>query len=422
MPPLCATVAEVKIVFMGSGDFACTSLEILARTHAIISVITSPDRPAGRSQKLKVSPIKSLAQRLGLFCLQPEKVGDEECISQLRAFMPEIIIVVAYGQILPQTILSIPHYGCINVHASLLPKYRGAAPVAHAILHGDPYTGVTIMQMDQGLDTGPLFLQRRENILPDDTTATLEPRLAMLGAQLLVETLDQIATHKITPRPQDPSQASLAPKLRKEDGHIDWTLSAEQIEQRVRAFNPWPTAFSFVGQMRLQIWSAHVLKDYGEASVITRKLAATPPQTVLEPPPTGLTALGEDPFVRDKVNDLMKQEAEMIQPIVEARNHGCSEQEFEAALRKVDQWEDAQVAQVVKVAFLHKQELVMRDLDRTPWNQERDWQTWDYTPFRRDVFDQGRWIGRVVQDRNGHIVWYDRPDGPPHWIRNLGGP
>ena len=251
---------------MGSDAFAVPSLESLARIHEVIAVVTQPDKPAGRAKILAPTPLKLSAEKLGLKILQPLRCRDETFIRELRALAPETIVVVAYGQILPKEILTLPPRGCINVHASLLPRWRGASPVAHAILNGDTVTGVTTMMMDEGLDTGPILLQREETIFSADTTANLETRLAKIGAELLLET----PAHSPSPNPQDNAKSTHAPKLKKEDGRIDWSLTAEQIERRVRAFNPWPTAFTFAGKTRLQIWSAKVLPENGSAGIVAR--------------------------------------------------------------------------------------------------------------------------------------------------------
>lgn len=262
---------------MGSDEFSRPSLESLAGSQELLAVVTQPDRPAGRSQKLKPSPVKVFAETRGLKCLQPLTVRDEKFLKELQVIAPEMIVVVAYGQILPKEILGLPRFGCVshaprvvNVHASLLPKYRGAAPVAHAILHGDAITGVTTMQMEEGLDCGPILLQREERILPDDTATRLEARLARLGAELLMETLDKLAKNQIRPIPQDHRQATYAKKLSKEDGHIRWTLPAEEIERQIRAFDPWPTSYAFWQGQRLQIWSAEVSNPSAEPGVIVR--------------------------------------------------------------------------------------------------------------------------------------------------------
>jgi methionyl-tRNA formyltransferase len=238
---------ELKIVFMGTAELSCASLEALARDRqfAVAAVVTQPDRPKGRELKLQPSPVKALAQKLNLPVLQPAKARDENFIAELRGLAPELIVVVAYGQILPQSILDLPRHGCLNVHTSLLPKYRGAAPIQWAIANGDAETGATLMKMDAGLDTGPIVAQRRTPIQPADDSATLHDRLARLGAELLRATIPDYVAGKIQPRPQPAEGVSLAPKIKKEDGRIDWNLPAQTIVNRLRAFTPWPGAYTF---------------------------------------------------------------------------------------------------------------------------------------------------------------------------------
>jgi len=232
---------------MGTAELSCASLEKLARSQEfqIAAVVTQPDRPKGRELRPQSSSVKTLAQRLGLLVLQPLRARDEKFIAELRALQPELIVVAAYGQILPQSILDLPRHGCLNVHASLLPKYRGAAPIQWAIANGDTETGVTIMKMDAGLDTGEIVAQRRTPIQPADDSTTLHDRLARLGAELLVETIPEYVTGKIQLRSQPAEGVSHAPKIKKEDGHIDWNLPAKTIWNRLRAFTPWPGAFTF---------------------------------------------------------------------------------------------------------------------------------------------------------------------------------
>jgi len=232
---------------MGTAELSCASLAALARDNQfhIAAVVTQPDRPKGRELKPRPSPVKTLALQLGLPVLQPARARDEKFIAELRALKPDLIVVAAYGQILPQSILDLPQHGCVNVHTSLLPKYRGAAPIQWAIAGGDTETGVTIMKMDAGLDTGPIVAQRRTPILPDDDSATLHERLAQLGTELLAQTIPDYAAGKIQPVPQPAEGVSHAPKIKKEDGHIDWNLPAKTIENRLRAFTPWPGAFTF---------------------------------------------------------------------------------------------------------------------------------------------------------------------------------
>ncbi len=239
---------ELRIVFMGTADLSRASLEKLARSQGfqVAAVVTQPDRPKGRELKEQPSPVKTHAQQLGLPVLQPPRVRDEKFIADLRALLPDLIVVAAYGQILPQSVLDLPRHGCLNVHTSLLPKYRGAAPIQWALANGDAETGVTIMKMDAGLDTGDIVAQRRTAIQAADDSATLHDRLARLGAELLVQTIPDYVAGKIQPRPQPAEGVSHAPKIKKEDGRIDWNLPAKTIWNRLRAFTPWPGAFTFL--------------------------------------------------------------------------------------------------------------------------------------------------------------------------------
>lgn len=241
-------MAGLRIIFMGTPELAGASLEALLRVPAfeIVAVATQPDRPKGRELKLQPSPVKEIAVRAGLPVLQPEKARDENFLAELRWLQPDLIAVAAFGQILPKSILELPRCGCLNVHTSLLPKYRGAAPIQWAILNDEPETGVTIMKMDAGLDTGDILTQRATPIRPDDNAETLHDRLALIGAKLLVETIPDYATGKIQPRPQDSALATHAPKIKKTDGQIDWRLPATTIWNRLRAFTPWPGAFTFL--------------------------------------------------------------------------------------------------------------------------------------------------------------------------------
>ncbi|HEX3856061.1 MAG TPA: methionyl-tRNA formyltransferase [Verrucomicrobiae bacterium] len=238
----------MSIVFMGTAELSCASLEKLASgsQFQIAAVVTQPDKPKGREMKLQFSPVKILAEKLRLPILQPVKARDEKFISQLRELKSDLIVVVAYGQILPQSILDLPKFGCLNVHTSLLPKFRGASPIQSAILNGETETGVTIMKMDAGLDTGGIISQTRTPILPEDNSQTLHDRLAQIGAELLVETIPDYVSGKILPKPQPAEGASYAAKIKKEDGKIDWNEPAEKILTRLRAFTPWPGAFTFL--------------------------------------------------------------------------------------------------------------------------------------------------------------------------------
>ena len=242
-----------RIVFMGTPEFAVPALDALADAHQVVGVITQPDRPAGRGRRLAPSPVKQVALERGLSLSQPHSLRTPEAVAQLSAWKPDVIVVAAFGQILPQDVLGLPPHGCLNVHGSLLPRWRGAAPVAAAILAGDEVTGVTIMQMDAGLDTGPVLAQREETILPDDTQATLEERLAYLGAELLVETLSAYLAGNLLPRPQPEEGATYAGQLRKEDGLLDWSRPAVELDRQVRAFTPWPGAFTTWRGQRLKV-------------------------------------------------------------------------------------------------------------------------------------------------------------------------
>jgi methionyl-tRNA formyltransferase len=246
-----------KIVFMGSPEFALATLRGLAREYPLVGVVTQPDRPAGRGRTLTPPPVKLLAQELGLPVMQPKRLREPEALAQLEAWAPELIVVAAFGQILRQNVLDLPRCGCINVHASLLPRWRGAAPIQAAILHGDTRTGVTIMCMDAGVDTGDMLSQRVVEILPDDTAGSLSPRLAQAGAELLLETLPGYLDGSISRQAQDHSQATLAPMLKKEDGLLDFQHPAVELANRVRAFQPWPgTSLTWQGNP-LKVLRAH---------------------------------------------------------------------------------------------------------------------------------------------------------------------
>jgi methionyl-tRNA formyltransferase len=234
---------SAKIVFMGSPDFALPTLQALANHYPMVGVITQPDQPAGRGRVLTSPPIKTLADQLSLPVIQPRRLRDPEAMEQLYAWNPDLIVVAAYGQILRPNVLGLPPHGCVNVHASLLPRWRGAAPIQAAILHGDPEAGVTIMKMDEGVDTGPMLARRAIPIEPDDTAGTLSPKLAQLGADLLLETLPFYLRGELFPQPQDNTQATYAPMLKKEYGALDFSQPADKLAWQVRAYNPWPGAW-----------------------------------------------------------------------------------------------------------------------------------------------------------------------------------
>jgi len=245
-----------KIVFMGSPDFALPPLQALHENYPVVGVVTQPDRAAGRGRELKPPPVKTRALELGIPLIQPEKLREPEAMEQLHVWAPDAIVVAAFGQILKQEVLDLPKFGCINVHASLLPRWRGAAPINAAILNGDEETGITIMKMDAGLDTGPILSQRAVRIQPDETAGSLFEKLSTLGADLLIETLPKYIAGEIEPRPQPEEDATYAPMLKKEDGLLDFSHQAVELERKVRAFNPWPgTYFKWDGN-RLKVHRA----------------------------------------------------------------------------------------------------------------------------------------------------------------------
>ena len=267
-------MTPLRILFMGTPGLAAANLQALLRTSAfqIIAVATQPDRPSGRNLELHPSPVKAIALSAGLPVLQPLKAREETFIAALRAANPDLIAVAAFGQILPQIILDLPRLGCLNVHTSLLPKYRGAAPIQWAIAHGETETGVTIMKMDAGLDTGDILTQRTTPIHATDNGETLHDRLAQLGAELLVATIPDYAAGKIQPRRQNAALATYAVKIKKKDGHIDWRQPATTIWNRLRAFTPWPGAFTFLPPQPkpqlLKIWQAEVVTGNGASGAV----------------------------------------------------------------------------------------------------------------------------------------------------------
>jgi len=251
----------MRLVFLATPAFAVPTLEAVAERHEVLSVVTQPDRPKGRGQELSSSPVKQAATRLGLPVYQPERIRRPEAQAHLASLAPEIMVVVGYGQIIPQSVIDLAPRGIVNVHASLLPKYRGAAPIQWAIANGEHRTGVTTMQINAGLDTGDILLERETEIGPEETAIELGERLAVMGAELLGETLDGLAQGVIAPRKQDDTQASFAPILKKEDGAISWTEPAQSIHNRVRGFLPWPGAYTFFRGHLLHVWRACVDED-----------------------------------------------------------------------------------------------------------------------------------------------------------------
>ncbi len=249
-----------RVIFMGTPDFAVPPLHALlnAPDFEVVCVVTQPDRPSGRGQKLQASPVKQVAAAHGVPILQPQKLREAGIFEQLQAYAPDLIVVAAFGQILRQNVLDLPTYGCINVHASLLPRWRGAAPIQAAIRAGDSETGITIMQMDAGLDTGAILRARAIPIAPNETGQTLHDKLAALGGDLLIETLRDYLSGSLTPQPQDDSLHTYAPMLKKEDGQINWAAPATEIARQVRAYYPYPVAYTY--------WEGQLLKILPDAA------------------------------------------------------------------------------------------------------------------------------------------------------------
>ena len=257
-----------RVVFMGSPEFAVPALRALKGDCDVVGVVTQPDRPAGRRRELRPPPVKKQAMDLGLPIMQPEKLRAPDAMEQLRSWKPELIVVAAFGQILRPDVLSLPPRGCLNVHGSLLPRWRGAAPVQAALLAGDSETGITIMKMDQGVDTGAIISQEAIPIDQEDTAGSLLEKLSRLGAELLIETLPGYLSGEVRPQPQNEAEATYAPMLKKENGLLDFTRPAEELARRVRAFNPWPGAYLKWKDQNLKVHRAHA--EAGDASVQER--------------------------------------------------------------------------------------------------------------------------------------------------------
>ena len=280
----------MRIVFMGTPEFAVPSLAaLLTSEHNVVGVVTQPDRPKGRGHELAASPIKQLAVQHKIPILQPLKMKDPAFLDALSAWKPDLIAVTAFGRILPKVILDLPPRGCVNVHASLLPKYRGAGPIQWALIRGERETGITTMLMDEGMDTGAMLLQERAAITPDDTAGTLSSKLADIGGRLLIDTLARIQNGTVTPQPQDQSQATMAPLLKKEDGLLDWTLPALDLANRVRGLSPWPGAYTYLGEDRWVVW---------KASVLDRSVATVLPGTIVDATKEGLAVATGDGVLR----------------------------------------------------------------------------------------------------------------------------
>ena len=297
----------MKTVFFGTPEFAVPPLQALMGSgHDVIAVVTQPDRRKGRGKHFSSSPVKAEAEKQGVKVLQPEKVKDRSFIDELRELKPEAIILVAYGQILPNEIIHLPEYGCINVHASLLPKYRGASPINRAIIDGEKKTGITTMLMDEGMDTGPILLQKEIDIDPDDTAGSLSIKLAEAGSRLLLRTLEGIEKNTLTPVPQ-PEGASYAPLLSKTDGFIPWEKSAEVICNFIRGMTPWPAAYGFLEGERIKILKALPCDKDGERGLITaiekNTIVVGAGQgsiSILEIQPAGKPAMSAGAFIRGR--------------------------------------------------------------------------------------------------------------------------
>jgi methionyl-tRNA formyltransferase len=257
---------------MGTPQFAVPPLHAVAEAgHEIAGVVTRIDKPAGRGRNVAAPPVKAVALQMGLPVYQPKRVREPAFIDALRELNPEVIVVAAYGQILPKEILALPKYGCINIHASLLPAYRGAAPINWAVIRGDKETGITIMQMDEGMDTGAVLMQESHPIGPGDTSGTLTEKLSVLGAKLITKALPLVQSGDLKPMVQDGSKATLAPLLKKEDGLVDWTLPAADIHNRVRGFSPWPGAYTFLNGDMIKILETEALPGEGEPALMHQR-------------------------------------------------------------------------------------------------------------------------------------------------------
>ncbi|MCK0162657.1 methionyl-tRNA formyltransferase [Marinobacter sp. S6332] len=306
----------MRLVFAGTPDFAATALSALLGTHhTLVGVYSQPDRPAGRGRKLQPSPVKQVALDNGIPVFQPESLKTPEAQQELANLQPDVMIVAAYGLILPEAVLAIPVHGCLNIHASLLPRWRGAAPIQRAIAAGDENTGITIMQMDKGLDTGDMLLKSATAIESNDTGGSLHDRLAQMGGQALLNALELLEKGKLQGEAQSDEQACYAHKLSKEEGHIDWTQSAQNIERLIRAFNPWPGTYTDLEQQRLRIHEA----------TATDEQSQNPPGTVIRREREGIdiacgtgtlriTRLQLPGFRAQSVNDLINGGKQLLLP------------------------------------------------------------------------------------------------------------
>ncbi|MBI4710104.1 MAG: methionyl-tRNA formyltransferase [Nitrospirae bacterium] len=297
----------MRIIFFGTPEFAVPSLyALLDSGHEVLAVVTQPDKQSGRGRHMTACPVKQEAQRTGRMILQPQKVKEAAFAGELRQLTPDVIVVVAYGQILPPEIIHLPRYGCINVHASLLPKYRGAAPINRAIINGDDKTGITTMLMDEGMDTGPILLQTEIAIEEGDTAGSLSDKLSRLGAEILIKTLTGLEQGDIKPRPQS-GDASYAPALKKTDGLILWSKPARELCNFIRGMNPWPGAYSFLKGKRVKILKAAALDGAGASGVVIKaaqnELAVGAGEglvSILEVQPEGKPAMSISAFLQGR--------------------------------------------------------------------------------------------------------------------------
>lgn len=261
-----------RVVFMGTPEFAVPTLQTLISSQRVVGVVTQPDRPSGRGRRLQPPAVKKVAQAANIPVYQPESLRSDESTRQLRQWQPDIIVVAAFGQLLRRQVLDLPPKGCLNIHASLLPRWRGASPIQHAILAGDSETGVTLMQMDEGMDTGPIYAQLTVPIFDEDTAASLHDRLAQAGAELTAARLDDILSQRLPPVPQNDEEATYAPMIKKSDGEIDWRQSAEDLDRHIRAMTPWPGAFTN--------WSGNLLRILSADPLAEEQVAEGPPGSV----------------------------------------------------------------------------------------------------------------------------------------------
>jgi methionyl-tRNA formyltransferase len=262
----------MRIVFIGTGEIGVPTLRALQQSgHELVGIVTQTDKPVGRTQKITAPPIKAALPGTKMSILQPAKIKDSRAIEEIRALAPDAIVVMAYGQILPRAVLEIPGIACLNLHASLLPRWRGAAPIQAAIAAGDRESGITVMYMDEGLDTGDILLQRKIDISPSDTGGSLHDRLAEVAPEALLESLSLLAAGNAPRIPQDKSLATYAPKLNREDGRLNWNETAEAIERKIRAYDPWPGAFTEFNNRKLKIFAGSIVDLRGKSGTILRK-------------------------------------------------------------------------------------------------------------------------------------------------------